>query len=179
VIEGLSLAVGVAVIKALESVGIQGLQVKWPNDILHHGHKLAGVLIEMTGEVGSACHVVIGVGVNLRLSDSIKKQILQPVTDLYTISGLLIDRQKVTAAIVTALITLLMSYDQTGFAKWHDEWLKYDAFKNEIVDILGLQEPIHGVAKGVDERGNLLVETEKGLMRIFGGEVSLRQAMSA
>ncbi len=175
-IEGLSLAVGVAVIKALESVGAANLQLKWPNDILHNGQKLAGVLIEMTGEVGGACQVVIGVGVNLQLPDAIKQQITQPATDLYSICNQVVDRQQVSAAIVSELITLLIDYHKTGFAEWQKDWLVYDAYKNQPVTILGLQEPINGIARGVDERGNLLLETEVGVMQIYGGEVSLRQA---
>jgi BirA family biotin operon repressor/biotin-[acetyl-CoA-carboxylase] ligase len=177
-IEGLSLAIGVAVVKALESMGARDLQLKWPNDVLYRGHKVAGVLIEMTGEADGACHVVIGVGVNLHLPEAVKQQITQPVTDLYTICGQVIDRQLITAAIVSELIALLIDYHKTGFTKWHDEWLKYDAFKDQSVVIIGMQEPINGIAQGVDERGNFLLETKSGLMHICGGEVSLRQAKS-
>lgn len=177
-IEGLSLAVGVAIIKALQSVGADNLQLKWPNDILHNGQKLAGILIEMTGEVGGACQVVIGVGVNLQLPEAIKEQIMQPVTDLYCVCDRAVDRQQVTAAIISELITLLVDYHKTGFLAWQQDWIAYDAFKNQAVTILGLQEPLHGIARGVDERGNLLLDTEMGLIQIYGGEVSLRQAQS-
>lgn len=178
VIEGLSLAVGVAIIKAMESVGAGDLQLKWPNDVLHQGRKLAGILIEMTGEIGGACQVVVGVGVNLQLPETIKQQITQPVTDLYSICGHTVDRQKITAAIISELISLLSDYDKTGFSKWQNDWLSYDAFKNQPVSIVGMQEPVHGIAKGVDEHGNLLLEVEGEMMKIYGGEVSLRQAMS-
>ena len=178
VIEGLSLAVGVAIIKAVESVGANDLELKWPNDVLHQEKKLAGILIEMTGEVGGACQVVVGVGVNLQLPEVIKQQITQPVTDLYSICGHAVDRQKLTAAIISEIISLLSDYDKTGFSKWQNEWLRYDAFKNKPILITGMQDPLHGIAKGVDEHGNLLLETEGEMMKVYGGEVSLRQAMS-
>jgi BirA family biotin operon repressor/biotin-[acetyl-CoA-carboxylase] ligase len=178
VIEGLSLAVGVAIIKAMESVGASDLELKWPNDVLHQGKKIAGILIEMTGEVGGACQVVVGVGVNLQLPEVIKQQITQPVTDLYSICGHAVDRQKLTAAIISEIISLLSDYDKTGFSKWQNEWLRYDAFKNKQILIIGMQAPLHGIARGVDEHGNLLLETEGEMMKVYGGEVSLRQAMS-
>ena len=177
VIEGLSLAVGVAIIKAVESVGANDLELKWPNDVLHQEKKLAGILIEMTGEVGGACQVVVGVGVNLQLPEVIKQQITQPVTDLYSICGHAVDRQKLTAAIISEIISLLSDYDKTGFSKWQNEWLRYDAFKNKPILITGMQDPLHGIAKGVDEHGNLLLETEGEMRKDYGGEVSLRQAM--
>ena len=178
VIEGLSLAVGVAIIKAMESVGASDLELKWPNDVLHQGKKIAGILIEMTGEVGGACQVVVGVGVNLQLPEVIKQQITQPVTDLYSICGHAVDRQIITAEIISEIISLLSDYDKTGFSKWQNEWLRYDAFKNKPILITGMQDPLHGIARGVDEHGNLLLETEGEMMKVYGGEVSLRQAMS-
>lgn len=176
VVEGLSLAVGVAVINALTSVGASELQLKWPNDILWRGQKLGGVLIEMTGEVGGPCQVVVGVGINLQLSEKIKQEILQPVVDLKSICAAPVDRQQLTAAIISQLIALLADYSNTGFAAWHQQWLSYDAFANQQVTILGLQSPIEGVAKGVDERGALLIQTVNDLVCIHGGEVSLRHA---
>ncbi len=178
VIEGLSLAVGVAIIKAMESVGASDLELKWPNDVLHQGKKIAGILIEMTGEVGGPCQVVVGVGVNLQLPEVIKQQITQPVTDLYSICGHAVNRQIITAEIISEIISLLSGYDKTGFSKWQNEWLSYDAFKNKPILIIGMQEPLHGIARGVDEHGNLLLETEGDMMKVYGGEVSLRQAMS-
>ena len=82
VVEGLSLAIGVAVIQALNTCGVEGLQLKWPNDIVWQGKKLGGILIEMNAEVGGSCQVVVGVGVNLALPQTVKTQIDQEVTDL-------------------------------------------------------------------------------------------------
>jgi BirA family biotin operon repressor/biotin-[acetyl-CoA-carboxylase] ligase len=178
VIEGLSLAVGVAVIKAMESVGARGLELKWPNDVLHQGKKLAGILIEMTGEIGGACQVVVGVGVNLQLPETVKQQITQPVTDLYTICNSAVDRQQITAAIISELITLLNNYEKTGFSQWQNDWLRYDAFNNKPVLVSGLEKPLQGIARGVDEHGNLLLDVEGEMVKIYGGEVSLRQIVS-
>jgi BirA family biotin operon repressor/biotin-[acetyl-CoA-carboxylase] ligase len=68
---GLSLAIGVAVVQALDSAGYRDLSLKWPNDIYMARRKLAGILVEMSAAVGGICHLVIGVGVNLNLPNCI------------------------------------------------------------------------------------------------------------
>ncbi|PTQ89914.1 BirA family biotin operon repressor/biotin-[acetyl-CoA-carboxylase] ligase [Agitococcus lubricus] len=177
VVEGLSLAVGVAVIEALADLGVQGLSLKWPNDILWHGQKLGGVLIEMTGEVDGSCQVVLGLGINVKLPLHYRQQIEQPVADIYSILGQDINRQQLTAKLIEALVSLLAEYEQTGFAPWQQRWLQYDAFANQQVKILGLTPVIEGIARGIDERGALLVQTTDGrIITIHGGEVSLRQS---
>ena len=175
VLEGLSLAVGVAVVQALELAGAKGLSLKWPNDILWQGQKLGGVLIEMTGEVNGPCQVVIGVGINLHLPDRIKAQIDQASVDLATVCHTRIDRHQVSAAIITALIRLLQDYPQKGFALWRQRWLQYDAFANQAVTVSGGHVPLTGIACGVDERGALLIRQQGQIVAVHGGEVSLRK----
>jgi BirA family biotin operon repressor/biotin-[acetyl-CoA-carboxylase] ligase len=175
VLEGLSLAVGVAVIQALEAAGATGLSLKWPNDILWQQQKLGGVLIEMSGEAGGPCQVVIGVGVNLHLPAQIKSRIDQACVDLVTVCGTPINRHQVSAAIIASLIRLLAHYAEQGFAGWRQQWLQYDAFANQAVTVLGGQTPITGIACGVDERGALLINRQGALVTIHGGEVSLRR----
>ena len=125
-----------------------------------------------------ACQVVVGVGVNLQLPETVKQQITQPVTDLYTICNSAVDRQQITAAIISELITLLSNYEKTGFSQWQNDWLRYDAFNNKPVLVSGLEKPLQGIARGVDEHGNLLLDVEGEMVKIYGGEVSLRQIVS-
>ncbi len=175
VLEGLSLAVGVAVIEALASCGVEGLSLKWPNDILWQGKKLAGVLIEMSAEVDGACYVVVGVGVNLALPQSSKVHITQQAVDVKEIIGRFVDRQQITVALISHIVSLLADYAQQGFGAWRSKWQTYDALYGQNVHILGFAEPMEGVAQGIDATGALLLQTPTDLHSISGGEVSVRK----
>jgi len=178
VLEGLSLAVGVAVLEALASCGVEGLSLKWPNDILWQGKKLAGVLIEMSAEVDGACYVVVGVGVNLALPQSSKVHITQQAVDVKEIIGKLVDRQQITVALISHIVSLLADYAQQGFGAWRSKWQNYDALYGQNVHILGFADPMEGVAQGIDATGAFLIQTATGLQAISGGEVSVRKDMT-
>lgn len=175
VLEGLSLAIGVAVIEALEDCGIHGLSLKWPNDILWHGKKLGGVLIEVNAEMDGVCAVVVGVGVNLSLPQAIKQQIEQPTVDVKEILGQCVNRQQITAALISRIVSLLQGYAQQGFAAWQTKWQRYDALYGQEVEVLGLAQTITGIAQGIDKQGALMINTTTGQQLISGGEVSLRK----
>ena len=85
-LSGLSLAVGLAVTKAFEELGINDIKLKWPNDIQHNGRKLAGILIEVQGEILGQSNAVIGIGLNYRLTPEVLKDIDQAVVDLNSMS---------------------------------------------------------------------------------------------
>ena len=174
VVEGLSLAIGVAVVDALRSSGVQGLQLKWPNDIVWHGKKLGGILIEMNAEVGGICQVIVGVGINLALPQTVKQQIDQDVVDLREICPDL-NRQQVTATVVSQIVQLLSDYSVKGFRYYRQTWQAYDALFGLPVKVLGLAQTIEGTAAGIDEQGAFLIQTATGLQAISGGEVSVRK----
>lgn len=175
VLEGLSLAIGVAVVEALEDCGVHGLSLKWPNDILWHGKKLGGVLIEVNAEMDGVCAVVVGVGVNLSLPHAIKQQIDQAAVDVKEILGQHINRQQITVALISHIVRLLQGYAQLGFASWHKKWQHYDALYGQEVEVLGLAQAMTGIAQGIDKQGALMINTAAGLQLISGGEVSLRK----
>ncbi|HQV79702.1 MAG: bifunctional biotin--[acetyl-CoA-carboxylase] ligase/biotin operon repressor BirA [Agitococcus sp.] len=175
VLEGLSLAIGVAVIEALESCGVHDLSLKWPNDILWHGKKLGGVLIEVNAEMDGVCAVVVGVGVNLSLPQAIKQQIQQPSVDIKEITGQRVNRHQITAALISHIVSLLQGYAQQGFNAWHKKWQSYDALYGQEVEVLGLAQAITGTAQGIDKQGAFIINTATGLQFISGGEVSLRK----
>ena len=175
VLEGLSLAIGVAVVEALEDCGVHGLSLKWPNDILWHGKKLGGVLIEVNAEMDGVCAVVVGVGVNLSLPHAIKQQIDQAAVDVKEILGQHINRQQITVALISHIVRLLQDYAQLGFASWHKKWQHYDALYGQEVEVLGLAQAMTGIAQGIDKQGALMINTAAGLQLISGGEVSLRK----
>ena len=176
-LEGLSLAVGVAVARALAQLGLPPLQLKWPNDLLFGGSKLGGVLLEMAGDASGRCQVVIGVGINVAMPAAAAQAIDQAWTDLTTVAGgQAPGRNAVVASLLNELLPLAASFARTGFGPWREAWMGLDAFADTPVVLLSGEQRQAGVARGVDERGALQLETSLGLRPIYGGEISLRAA---
>jgi len=175
-LQGLSLAVGVAVTDALASCGVRGLQLKWPNDILYEDAKLGGVLIELVGDSKGGCHVVVGVGLNVCMPVAEAADIDQRWTDIAAISAALPGRDALLAALLNHLLPLMPDFEARGFAPWRERWLQLDAFSGRQVLVHSGAGAIAGVAAGVDACGDLLLQTDTGLQTLVGGEVSLRPA---
>lgn len=179
-LSGLSLAVGVALIRTLKSLGVDGAQLKWPNDVLvldenKHGKKLAGILIELQGDLDGPSTAVIGVGINLNLPKTLIESIDQPTTDLYRVSNKLINQNILLGALLKHLADVLNSFEQFGFVGLRDEWLSYHAYHNQAVRMLmpNVTE-VFGVVENVADDGILMVRTALGLQRFSAGEISLR-----
>lgn len=171
-LEGLSLAVGVAVVDALEKSGLSGAELKWPNDVLYRGRKLAGVLLEMTGDPSGRCHVVIGIGLNVSMPASVS--IDQPWIDVWSVSEAAANRNELLVAILNELMPLLSTFEGQGFSAYHDRWQALDAFAaTEVAMTLG-NDIVVGKAVGVDATGAIMIETPAGMRKFNGGEVSLR-----
>jgi len=174
-LSGLSLAVGVALIRALHEAGISRAQLKWPNDVLIGGEKLAGILIELQGDMEGPSAAVIGVGINLNLPNNIKQQIDQPAIDLNSVSTKSINANELLGALLKHLAMVLNDFEQNGFAKVRDEWLKYHAYHLKPVRMLHPDgRETTGTAIDVAEDGILLVKTPQGEQRFSSGEISLR-----
>lgn len=178
-LSGLSLAVGLGLARALRSMGLDATQLKWPNDLLFDGRKLAGILIELQGEVLGPSMAVIGVGINVRLSESVRAAIDQPVADLSEGLAQTPDRNALLLACLEQLDLALALFEADGFSALRAEWNALHAFHEREASILGGQgEAWHGRVAGVDEAGALLLDTGNGLRRFFSGEVSLRRPAS-
>ena len=166
-LSGLSLAVGVALVRALDHE--TGLQLKWPNDLLKFGRKLAGVLIE--GVPGQPGAVVIGVGVNLRLPAALPDELRATSAALTSTD----DPNLLLAALLKALREMLLDFAQRGFGARRQEWLaRCLHMDTEITLLSDFAPPRIGRCRGVAADGALLLETETGIERIISGEVSLR-----
>ena len=177
---GLSLAVGVALCKALEAMGARSLQLKWPNDILVEKKKLAGVLLEVSGESNGPCEVVIGVGVNVCCIASAKAHIDQPWTDLQSCTLNPVARNRLAGRVLGELIAAARSYDALGFDAFREAWKDRDVFAGQRVVLHSLAGDVVGIARGVDDMGALLLELPDGELKSFhAGEVSLRAAEGA
>lgn len=173
---GLSLVVGVAVARALASLGAADVRLKWPNDILHHGRKLGGILIEVRGDALGPTAAVIGIGLNVCIAPALKERIDQPVTDAME-AGAGADRNRLLAAVLLQLAELLDAFARDGFAPLEPEFRRWHALQDAAVVVnLGDGKPVRGHARGTADDGALIVETAEGLRRFHGGEVSLRAA---
>jgi BirA family biotin operon repressor/biotin-[acetyl-CoA-carboxylase] ligase len=177
-LSGLSLVVGLGLAQVLRDLGLPRAAVKWPNDILIDGAKLAGVLIELAGDVLGPSAAVIGVGVNVLGAESLRGAVEQPVTDLSEhLSERGLDRNFLLREMTLRLNEHLERIDAEGFAPFRLDWEAMHAHQNQPVHVLtGLGERIAGQAVGVDNSGALLLATERGLQRFHSGEVSLRSA---
>jgi BirA family biotin operon repressor/biotin-[acetyl-CoA-carboxylase] ligase len=171
-LEGLSLAVGVVLVDALSEAGVEGVELKWPNDILYKGRKLAGILLEISGDAAGPCSVVVGIGLNVAMPPD--TSIDQPWTDIKTIQPAAADRNRLLALMLNRLMPLLADFEQFRFVAYRDRWQALDAYKGREVAVSLGPELILGTAVGVDDSGALLLDTEVGRRSFNGGEVSLR-----
>lgn len=173
-VEGLSLAVGVAVVRALAELGVVGLQLKWPNDVLWSGKKLGGILIEVVGDPSGVCHLVVGLGLNLRSEKSMTNSIDQPWAALDVILPASPGRNGVAACLLNHIVPLLSEYEERGFASCQQEWESLNAHADLQVNLYMGSVKTTGIMRGVSASGALLLETHNGIEVFHGGEVSLR-----
>ena len=172
---GLSLAVGVAVVEALESLGYPGVELKWPNDLYYQGRKLAGILVEMSGSAGASCHLVIGIGLNLAMPSQQGEKIDQAWSELRQVQPELVDRNQLAACVLLHLQAAMQTFEQSGLASFVESWNRLDYFTGQPVKLLMGEQVIRGIARGIDDRGALRLETDEGIKVYLGGEISLRR----
>ena len=179
-LEGLSLAIGVLLAETLDRIGIAGVQLKWPNDLLCGGNKLGGILIEVGGDLTGECVVVVGVGLNIFMSDVLREgaaeRIDQPWTDLKR-QGFTGSRSDLCGAILSSLLPALNAYPAHGFARYQERWEKSCAYLSHPIKVILPTGSSEGILLGVDGQGALRVATKDGDLLFSGGEISLRSAL--
>lgn len=182
-LSGLSLAVGVALIRAMRSLGLNSAALKWPNDVVvapsgkasEGVEKLAGILIELQGDMEGPSAAVIGIGINLALPDAVRDQIDQPVTDWHRLTGEYADASRLLGECLKQLAWVLQTFEQQGFEALRAEWQLYHAYHQQAVRLLMPdQRELQGVATGVAMDGALMVHTTQGEQRFSAGEISMR-----
>jgi len=176
---GLSLAVGVAVIRALEAEGLPGVELKWPNDLIYRHLKVGGILVELNGDALGPS-TVVGVGLNVRMPAIAKRDIDQPVSDLTAVAGrgaVPIDRNRLLARVVAELASAFTAYADTGFPPFAAEWQRRHAYQGKPVKLL-LPDgaSVKGTVAGVDSTGALVLADGPRRARFLSGEISLRRA---
>jgi len=169
-ISGLSLVAGVSIAKALQELGVS-VGLKWPNDVLFEGKKLAGVLVELSGESESSWDVVVGVGFNVYMDQQhYKSKIDQDWIALSDIGKTQkIKRNDLAILLIKRLICDISSFRKEGFNSFKVFWEKYDTLKGHVV--IAQNKKIKGIAQGVDALGALRLETSGGIKTISAGEV--------
>ena len=174
-LSGLSVVAGIALMQALADCGVSGVGLKWPNDVLADGRKLAGILVELGGEFLGPCHAVIGIGINLRLPDAIK--VGQPSTDVASLCGeSLPSRNALIARLLNRLVAALDRFEHEGFAPFRAGFAGHDLLAGRSVRVQTGSGVREGIADGVDERGALRV-LHDGVAAVYdSAEVSVRGA---
>jgi len=171
---GLSLAIAVAVMRALRDIGLDSVQLKWPNDICVDGQKLAGILLELVGETAGPCAVVMGVGLNIRIPVEEMATVKQPWTDLESVMGKTVSRNGLAASLLHHLLCAVESFERQGLTPFMQEWTQRDILAGNEITLDLPTGRLRGVARGVDENGALLLARNGELQRYHSGEVSVR-----
>ncbi|WP_285163862.1 bifunctional biotin--[acetyl-CoA-carboxylase] ligase/biotin operon repressor BirA [Shewanella goraebulensis] len=170
---GLSLVVACSIVSALKEFNVDGLGVKWPNDIYRDNKKLAGILIELSGHSIDECNLVIGFGINMSMSDLHAQLIEQPWSDLTSLNSMP-DKTAMLIAIHKQLKVDLTRFELEGLEPFIPHWQEYDLFYNKEISLLMAPQSVSGVCKGIDKQGAVLVETDGVISPYIGGEISLR-----
>ena len=173
-LSGLSLAAAVAVVRVVRQFGVTNAGVKWPNDILVNGEKLAGILLEIRGESSGPTSVIVGLGLNIRLNESSGKNIDQPYTSLEKLLGKPVQRNRLAAHLANELHQVYKIFVADGFAVFVDEWCAYDVYHNKPVNLHLPTGIISGIGRGVDANGALQLEQQGEVTSFQSGEISLR-----
>jgi BirA family biotin operon repressor/biotin-[acetyl-CoA-carboxylase] ligase len=176
----LSLVAGVAVLRALGKMGLDGAQLKWPNDVMAGGGKVGGILVEVAGEPGGPLRVVIGVGLNVRPVPAIEAAVRDeggdaPVVALDNLgTGSPVKRNILVAALLNDLHGSLRSFSEDGWQGFLAAWRRHDYLADRPVVVTRGTDTLPGIARGIADDGALLVETEGRLVPVVAGDVTLR-----
>lgn len=175
-VSGLSLAAGVVLAKFLEDSGVEGVALKWPNDIYINREKVAGLLLEVKGEAEGPVKVVLGIGLNLDMSEIERADIAQPFTDMKShLRSALPSRTTIVAGLTERLYRAINDFQKNGLVGFLEQWKRYDSYLGQNVMVSSAANQSQGVYRGLDEQGRLLLETRQSVKAFSAGEVSLRK----
>ena len=175
---GLTLAFGIGVIEALRRLGIAGVRLKWPNDIIAHDGKLGGILTEIRNAAGKIVTVVTGIGLNVDLPAAMhvleRSTMMNKIVDLKQCTDNPPTREELSVAVIECLFDCVVKFESEGFAPFHDDWKKVDWLSGRQIIVEGADGRCAGTADGVDDDGALIVRTDQDLRRIINGSITLQ-----
>lgn len=184
-IAALPLVIGVCVRRALAAHGVQGVLLKWPNDLVCRSadraalDKLGGILMEMRAEAGGPAHVVIGIGLNVELPDALQAAVADAGTSAMDLRRLGLghhDRNRLVADVIAECIVGVQQLQQAGLDAFRAEWQAADALAGRNVRVQGAGAEWFGIARGLDAAGALRVEVDGRIESVLAGDVSVRGA---
>jgi len=172
-----TLAIGVGVAELLEQLGIRGVGLKWPNDLIVRNGKLGGILTEVRPGDGPEMTVVVGIGINVDLGQSADtggiKTRIGYASDLASCTDQLLSRSALSAALVETLFNTLVEFETDGFERFFNAWERYDWLRGQRISVELPNRRPHGVCQGIDSDGALMLRTESGTERIMSGSIHL------
>ncbi len=168
----LSLVVGLAAVDVLECAGVDGVGLKWPNDVMLNGAKLGGVLIELV-DATPPVSVIIGIGLNVELDAATRASIPAPVATIRDVCDS-VDRNALIGALISRVHDFTRAFEQSGFTRFKPVWESLDIHAGQLVDVAGGDHRTTGRVSGVTDAGELRLDTEAGELTFNAGEVSLR-----
>tara|TARA_A100001037_G_scaffold300592_1_gene328441 strand:- start:812 stop:1774 length:963 start_codon:yes stop_codon:yes gene_type:complete len=171
---GLSLVVGLSLLDTIQSMGIEGLTLKWPNDLLLYRKKLGGILVELLNspKKTNTVQVLVGIGVNLQLNERLKSSINQDVADLAS-KGLSEKRNLLVSNLISSLVDYVGTFEEHGFSIMKDQYNLHHALNSQYCEIAIGPKRIRGYVEGIDDVGNIKFYTDDGQLTFSAGEVSL------
>lgn len=172
---GLTLAIGVGVIGALQHLDVDGVSLKWPNDIVALDGKLGGILTEVQSGTGSGVTVVTGIGLNMHNHESLdfgaESDWAHRAVDLSSIQDEAPGRELLAGTIINYLYWAFCTFEEAGFAEFAADWRRHDWLRDREITVDLPDRQITGVAAGVDDDGALLVDNKSGRARVISGSI--------
>mgnify|MGYP000291142310 FL=1 len=169
---GLSIAIGISLINTLKSEGINDLQLKWPNDVLHKRHKLAGILVE--SRFGKKQNTVVGIGLNFKLPTNTQSQINQKTTSLQQLCTDVPCRNRLAGKIIQNMIKTIELFQHRGLSDFIPLWPQYDALDNQTVTLISENSEFTALACGINEQGELRYMRNNKIETLSNSHVSIR-----
>ena len=165
---------GIAAARSLDSIGIEKVGLKWPNDIIVGERKIGGILLDIKGESTGPLDIVIGIGVNYELPKHQPLNIDQPITDICNTTGERLSRNMISAILLSNVIEILSDLEVGKNLDLINEWRDYDCYTGREAALILPNLKIIGLLKGIDDQGSLLMQVDGKLSSYRSGEVSIR-----
>lgn len=174
-LNGLSIAIGISLINALKSEGINNLHLKWPNDVLYKRQKLAGILVE--SRFGKQQNTTVGIGLNFKLPVATQQQIKQPTTSLQQLCTEIPCRNRLTGKIINIMIATFEDFQHHGLHDIVHQWQQYDVLLDRAITLINHPQHTNAIARGINEQGELRYQVGNQLHTLTNSHISITFAL--
>lgn len=177
-LSALTLVIGLAATAVLEELGVDKVQLKWPNDLVANNGKLAGILAEVKEQSDTATTVVTGIGVNVDMPDELygkaENEWTRHVVDLKSLCSLVPLHEQIAGALMTKFCNTFNQFETDGFGQFADKWAGRDWLLGREITVQTADRQVSGIGAGIAGDGALLLDTpDSGTRRITSGSVVL------